>query len=221
MMRGEACSGVGMERTRNRKPSLGQSAHSGPVGPALLSPATECPAPESYHPITKYTESARVSRDRVVVEVTLYDRLEPFPRLRRRIVHTRSQLLLDFFQLGCHALGDRFALEGEFLILSLPADMREAQEAERFGLAFSSLFPVWFGKPPELDPARLIWMQFQSKLLQPFREMFPEAVCIGLILKTQDDVVRVPYDHHLALCPFLAPDVHPKVESVVQVNVCK
>ena len=220
-MRGEARIGVRMERTRNRKPSLGQSAHSGPVGPALLSPATECPAPESYHPITKYTESARVSRDRVVVEVTLYDRLEPFPRLRRRIVHTHSQLLLDFFQLGCHALGDRFALEGEFLILSLPADMREAQEAERFGLAFSSLFPVWFGKPPELDPARLIWMQFQSKLLQPFREMFPEAVCIGLILKTQDDVVRIPYDYHLALCPFLAPDVHPEVESVVQLDVCK
>jgi len=211
-MRGEARIGIRVERTRDREPSLSQSAHSGPIGPALLSPASECPAPESYHPITKYTESAQVSWDRVVVEVTLYDRLEPFPRLRRRIVHTRSQLLLDFLQLGCHALGDRFALEGEFLILSLPADMREAQEAERFGLAFSSLLPVEFSKSSELDPARLIWMQFQSKVLQPFREMFPEAVCVGLILKPQDDVVRVPYDNHLALRPFLAPDVHPEVK---------
>src|SRR6516164_11713032 len=134
MMRGEACSGVRMECTRNREPSLRQSAHSGPIGPALLSPASECPAPESYHPIAKYAESAQVFRDRVVFEVTLYDRLEPFPRLRGLIMHTRSQLLLDFLQLGCHALGDRLALEGEFLILGLPADMREAQEAERFGL---------------------------------------------------------------------------------------
>ena len=81
MMRGEARIGVRMECTRNREPSLRQSAHSGPIGPALLSPASECPAPESYHPIAKYAESAQVSRDRVVVEVTLYDRLEPFPRL--------------------------------------------------------------------------------------------------------------------------------------------
>ena len=193
----------------------------GPSWAGAFVPGVGVPAPESYHPIAKYAESAQVSRDRVVVEVTLYDRLEPFPRLRRRIVHTHSQLLLDFFQLGCHALGDRFALEGEFLILSLPADMREAQEAERFGLTFPSLLPVEFSKPSELVPARLIWMQFQSKLLQPFREMFPEAVCIGLILKTQDDVVRIPYDYHLALCPFLAPDVHPEVESVVQLDVCK
>jgi hypothetical protein len=29
-------------------------------------------------------------------------------------------------------------------------------EVERLGLAFPSPFPVLFGKPPELDPARLI-----------------------------------------------------------------
>jgi len=44
----------------------------------------------------------------------------------------------------------------------------EAQEIERLGFVFSSTFPVLFGKPPELDPARLIWVEFQSKLPQTF-----------------------------------------------------
>jgi hypothetical protein len=36
--------------------------------------------------------------------------------------------------------------------------MRESQKIERLGLSFSSLFPVEFGKPPELNPARLVWV---------------------------------------------------------------
>jgi len=46
--------------------------------------------------------------------------------------------------------------------------VREAQKVERLGLAFSSTFPVLFSKPAELDPARFIWMEFQSKLPQSF-----------------------------------------------------
>jgi hypothetical protein len=34
--------------------------------------------------------------------------------------------------------------------------MLEAQKIERFGFSFSSAFPVLFGEPGELDPARLI-----------------------------------------------------------------
>src|SRR6516162_2390295 len=41
--------------------------------------------------------------------------------------------------------------------------MREAQKVKRLWLTFTSSFPVLFGKPPEFDPARLIWMKFQSE----------------------------------------------------------
>ncbi len=51
---------------------------------------------------------------------------------------------------------------------SHPADARETQKVERLGLSFPSSFPAIFGEPPELDPARFIWMQFQPKLSQPF-----------------------------------------------------
>jgi hypothetical protein len=36
--------------------------------------------------------------------------------------------------------------------------MRKSQKIERFGLPFSSLGPVDFGKTTELNPARLVWV---------------------------------------------------------------
>ena len=41
--------------------------------------------------------------------------------------------------------------------------MREAQKIERFRLTFIPSLPALLGEPAELDPARLIWMEFQSK----------------------------------------------------------
>jgi hypothetical protein len=36
--------------------------------------------------------------------------------------------------------------------------MFEAQEIEGLGFPFPSTLPVLFGKSPELDPSRLIWV---------------------------------------------------------------
>jgi len=199
MFGGEARVGVRMERTWSREPPFGQSAHSRPIGPVFLPPAPKCPAPEADHPIAKYAKSAQVSRDCVVVEVALHDGLEPFPRQRYWIVHALTKLKLDVFQLGYHALGDRFALEGELPLLGLPTDMREPQKAERLRLAFSSLIPAEFGIPSELDPARLIWMKLQPELLQPLREMFPAAVRVRLALEAQDESSRPGELHPQAL----------------------
>src|SRR5262245_30084244 len=96
--------------------------------------------------------------------------------------------------------------------------MREAQKVKRLWLTFPSSFPVLFGKPPEFNPARLIWMKFQSELLQPLPKSPQEPVCLSLVLEAQDSIIRVADDHHFAL-PFLAPDIHPEIETVVQINV--
>jgi hypothetical protein len=81
----------------------------------------------------------------MVVEVALHDRPEPLPRLRHRFVPAPSELLLNLLQLPPQALGDRPALHGKVPLPVLPAEMREAQEVERFRLPFSSAFPVQFG----------------------------------------------------------------------------
>ena len=95
--------------------------------------------------------------------------------------------------------------------------MRKAQKIERLGLTFSSASPVLFGIPAELDPARLFWVEFQSKLPQTLPKILQEAICVSLILKSQDDIVSVAEYYHLALRILLAPDVHPEIETIVKV----
>jgi hypothetical protein len=73
-------------------------------------------------------------------------------------VHAWTELLLDLSQFTPHALADREAPHRESPSSVLPANVREAQKVKRLWLTFSSPFPVLFGEPPELDPARLIWV---------------------------------------------------------------
>src|SRR5215469_17953712 len=93
MTSGEACIGVRMEYPRFREPMIHEPKDPGPVGPVRLTPASECPSPEPQHPLAEYLQSLHVSRDRVVVEVTLNDRLEPLAGLLNRIVHKSAEFL--------------------------------------------------------------------------------------------------------------------------------
>jgi len=66
----------------------------------------------------------------VVVEVAVNDRLEPLPGLRHRIVHSPTELLLDFLQLRPHALADRLAPYRERPAPVLPAHVRMSRPGE-------------------------------------------------------------------------------------------
>ena len=173
-----------MKHPRSGYPSFCQLVEPGPVHPVPLPATAQSPSPESSHPDPEDPESDEVSRYRVVVEVALHDRPEPLAGLRHRIVPTSSELLLDLLQLRSHTLADRLSLHLERPVPGLPADVREAQKVERLGLAFSSPFPVRVGKPPELDPARLVGMEFQSKLPQPFPQILQESVGFSLVLES-------------------------------------
>jgi hypothetical protein len=101
----------------------------------------------------------------------------------------------------------------------LPADVREAKEIECLRFAFPSLFPVPFGKPPELDQARFVWMEFQPKLAQPFLKTLQKTLCVCLMLESQDCIVRIANHHHLASRKLLAPDVHPEIEDTMKIDI--
>jgi hypothetical protein len=113
-------------------------------------------------------------------------------------MHALTELLLDIQQLGPHALADGLAFYRKVPVPVLPADMRESQKIKRLGLAFSSLVPVLFGKLPELNPARLVWVQLQPELMQPFLQICQETVCFGSVLEYEHIVIRVSDDNHLA-----------------------
>ena len=98
-----------MERSRLRKPSLSQYKEARPVDPVFLAPSANGTPPESKHPIAEHAQTREVSWYRVVVEVALHDRLEPFASSGHGIVHARAEFLLELSQLGSHALADRGA----------------------------------------------------------------------------------------------------------------
>src|ERR1035438_2874795 len=107
MTSGEASIRKGMERARMRKPPVSQHEDARPRDPAFLAPATNSSPPERQHPIPKHPQTREVSWYRVVVEVALHDRLEPFLHIWHGIVHALAELLLNLSQFGSHALADR------------------------------------------------------------------------------------------------------------------
>src|SRR5690242_16360733 len=124
-------------------------------------------------------------------------------------MHASTQLLLDFQQLGPHPLANRFALHRIAPIPVFPAEMRKSQKVERLRLPFSSLFPVDFGKPPELNPARLVWVQFQPELPQPLPKFLQEPVRVSPMLKTENIIVGISDDNDITSRALPAPGVHP------------
>ena len=92
----------------------------------LLAPVTQSAPPQSQQSLSEHREVVEVSGYRVVVEVTLHDRLEPSSRLSYGIMHAPMELLLKLPQFGPHALADRFASHGEVPQSILPANVRES-----------------------------------------------------------------------------------------------
>ena len=66
-----------------------------PVGQVLLAAAAESPPPEPSHPFAKYSQTVRVSRYGVIVEVALHHRFGLPTFLLNGIVHSLSELMLD------------------------------------------------------------------------------------------------------------------------------
>jgi len=62
-------------------------------------------------------------------------------------------------------------------------------------------------------------MEVQSELLQPFFHVLAKTVCIGFPLEPENDVVRVADDDHLASRVLLAPDIHPEIEHIVEIDI--
>ena len=147
-----------MEDARHWDPSVRQSTHSRPIQVAPLTATDQNLPPQPGHPKAEYAEAIGIARYRVVVEVALHDRLEPLSGLRHRFMHALPELLLNLCQLPSQTLAYRVALNRKVPVPVLPADVRESQKIERVGLPLSSPFPVLFGKSPELDPARFVWV---------------------------------------------------------------
>src|ERR1035437_5303235 len=209
MCGGEPLGWPRMHDVRSRQPASRKLPQSVPVETVALAALAQLGSPQPGQPVAKESQAVEVSRYRMIVEVALHDRPEPFARVRNRIMPTLPELLLKFLQLPPQALADRLAFHGKLPPPVLPANVREAQKVERLRLTFSSSFPVELGKRPELNPARFVRMQFQSKLPQPFQEILQETVGFRLRLETEDRVSSAGESHPDALSePYLNVSAH-------------
>jgi len=66
-----------------------------------------------------------------------------------------------------------------------PAIARELQKRETLHLTLTTLYQILLGKKSKFDQPRLLSMKFQSKLGQPFPELFQEAICLAPVLDAQ------------------------------------
>jgi hypothetical protein len=96
-----------MEHARLRKPSVRQGKGTLPGDRAFLAAAAKCPPPMPNRSFPEYAETVEVPRYRIVVEVALHDRFEPLSGLAHGIMHSLTELLLNFPQLRSHAFADR------------------------------------------------------------------------------------------------------------------
>jgi hypothetical protein len=78
------------------------------------------------------------------------------------------QLVFDLCQFRPHAFLDRDASDPEPPGRHPRADMRESQEVERLWFTQTPPPPIDGATPPTFDQSRLVRMQLQAELRQPF-----------------------------------------------------
>ena len=97
--------------------------------------------------------------------------------------------------------------------------MRETEELERLRLAEATRCTIPSGVPSELDQPRLLGMQLQAELREPFAKLCPEPLGVLPMPKPHHEVISPAHDDHITARVPSSPLVSPKVEDVVQVDV--
>jgi hypothetical protein len=161
-------------------------------------------SPQRTHPETANLETERVQRrvvhwHAVIPNVPADHTAQPRALFTNRTVHASPKLGLDLAQLRLQARAHRLPQHGELSITPLlPANMREAQEVERLGLAQSTSPSVLGRERSKFQQPRLLGVQLQVELGEPFAYFPPEPLGIRPTLKAHHDVVREPHDDHVA-----------------------
>ena len=110
----------------------------------------------------------QISRDCMVLVVTVENAFQPSSNLRHRVVHPPAEFLLDFLQFLPPSVAVGNAPDFESPQTVLRADMLEAQKGERLRFPFPTFVPVLPGETPEPDQPSLFFVQFQSVLAELF-----------------------------------------------------
>src|SRR5580704_4953564 len=108
-----------------------------------------------------------------------------------------DQLGLDRAEFRAHPFLVGNPLQLEAPVLRLPADVREAEELERFRLAETTLLSLLGGEPPKPDQPGLLSVQLEIELREPLAKIHPEPLSVLPMLESHHGVVDEPRDDNI------------------------
>src|SRR5215472_17539152 len=175
---------------------------------------------EAAHLEPKEKQRRSVHGHSVIAVVSTYHPLQPLAQFGDGFVPAPLKLGFHSVQLRLHSLADRLPQHRKHSVAPLLyADVREAEEVERFRFPFSTPQPVLDRERTKLQQSRLFGMQFQVELPHSFGEFCPKLIGIRFVPESNHDVVRKSYDDDIAVRTLLTPCLDPQVEHVVKIDV--
>src|SRR5579863_6940171 len=146
-----------MQNSRRRQVAIHDRTEPLPRVAIPLASTPERCQPHAGHLPLERPQGREVSRNSVIVEVTLHHRPQPLPVLHHPLMPALAEFLLDCLQLAPQPLLRGLSPNREPVALpGLPATVRESQKIEGLGFAFPSPLPVFLREPSKFDQSRLL-----------------------------------------------------------------
>src|SRR6516164_1021373 len=100
-----------MQDFRTRNPAIDQRPEPFPGHPISLAPPPQRTVPAPDHLSPKAVQTIHIAGHCMIVEVALYDRLQPLPDLGHWLMPASPKLLLQLIELGRESFTDRLPLD--------------------------------------------------------------------------------------------------------------
>lgn len=192
----------------------------GPTMATTLTTAAKHRKPVASNLVPETADAVTVARDSMIIQPSPHNAPQPTTRFAHRTVHSLSQFRFDLPQCGTHAFGHRMSMDREPAALaSLGTLVREAKEVESFGPALAASCTTFARIATELDQTRFAFVELQSELGKPRVEVLQTRRRLAPGLETDHEIIRIPYDNHIAATAVFPPPLDPQVKHIVQEDV--
>ena len=114
----------------------------------------------------------------MVLVIAIDHTLQPCAHRIDWLMHPLTQLRLDGVKRRPHPLGYSRTAHNEMAFGVRRTVMREPKKRERLRLCLATLLPIYLREPTKLDQSRLLRMEFQRELRQPFPKLSQEPLSV-------------------------------------------
>jgi hypothetical protein len=175
--------------------------------------------PCAAHFGAKSFQPHQVRGDGVVLEVSVYDPLQPCSDGGHRFVPLPVQGIANRRHRRPHPFLRREANDLELSFSVCSTAMREPQKVERLRPSLPPPTPSIRRKPSELDQARFIGVKNQPELCEPFPHICQKGPRRLFLLKAHYTVVRITDNDDCSPLWLFTPVLNPLIEGVMQIDI--